>query len=106
MLRTTELPIGRTIGTMDHALPQPPNAAQSGAGVVTGVRGSVVDVRFDGPLPPIRTLLRAGDGGAIAIEVLTQTDARHVRCIALTPTQGLARGTPVVNTGGPLCAPV
>jgi F-type H+-transporting ATPase subunit beta len=42
----------------------------------------------------------------MAIEVLTQIDARHVRGIALTPTQGLARGMPVTNTGGPLLAPV
>jgi F0F1-type ATP synthase alpha subunit len=29
-------------------------------GVVASVRGSVVDVRFDGPLPPIYSVLRAG----------------------------------------------
>ncbi len=81
--------------------PDAPNA-----GVVTAVRGSVVDARFEGRLPPIRTLLRAGSDGAIAIEVLTQVDARHVRGIALTPTQGLARGMPVTDTGGPLLAPV
>jgi F-type H+-transporting ATPase subunit beta len=75
-------------------------------GVVTAVRGSVVDVRFEGPLPSIRTLLRAGDNNAMAIEVLTQIDARHVRGIALTPTQGLARGMPVTDTGAPLLAPV
>jgi F-type H+-transporting ATPase subunit beta len=84
--------------------PQP--AADSSVGVVTAVRGSVVDVRFDGRLPPIRTLLRAGTDGAMAIEVLTQIDARHVRGIALTPTQGLARNMPVSDTGGPLLAPV
>ena len=79
------------------------------AGVITAVRGSVVDVRFDSRLPPIRTLLRAGTDGAdeaIAIEVLTQIDARQVRGIALTPMQGLARGMPVTDTGGPLRAPV
>ncbi|MBA3623029.1 MAG: F0F1 ATP synthase subunit beta [Methylibium sp.] len=76
------------------------------AGVVTAVRGSVVDVRFDGRLPPIRTLLRAGTDGAMAIEVLTQIDALHVRGIALTPTQGLARGMAVSDTGEPLLAPV
>ncbi len=80
--------------------------AEPNRGVVTGVRGSVVDVRFDGCLPPIRTLLRAGTDGAMAIEVLTQIDARHVRGIALTPTQGLARGMPASDTGGPLLAPV
>ncbi|MEO7855317.1 MAG: F0F1 ATP synthase subunit beta, partial [Rubrivivax sp.] len=76
------------------------------AGVVTAVRGSVVDVRFDDRLPPIRTLLRAGEDGQMAIEVLTQLDAHQVRGIALTPTQGLARGMPVVDTGAPLLAPV
>ena len=81
--------------------PRPPQP-----GVVTAVRGSVVDVRFEDRLPCIRTLLRAGDNDAMAIEVLTQIDARHVRGIALTPTQGLARGMPVTNTGMPLLAPV
>ena len=75
-------------------------------GVVSSVRGTVVDVRFDGDLPVIHTLLRAGADGHIAIEVLAQRDARHVRGIALTPTQGLARGMPVHDTGGPLQAPV
>ncbi len=79
------------------------------AGVVTAVRGSVVDVRFDDKLPAIRTLLHVAPNGgeaAISIEVLTQIDARHVRGIALTPTQGLARGMAVTDTGGPLLAPV
>ncbi|MCP3024491.1 F0F1 ATP synthase subunit beta [Cupriavidus basilensis] len=75
-------------------------------GVVAAVRGSVVDVRFEAGLPPIRTLLRTGVDGRIAIEVLAQRDARHVRCIALTSTQGLARGMAVLDTGAPLQAPV
>jgi F-type H+/Na+-transporting ATPase subunit beta len=83
-------------------------------GVVAAVRGSVVDLRFEGPLPAIQSLLWAGDGAGdsagagvrVAIEVLAQRDARHVRGIALTPTQGLARGMSVVDTGGPLQAPV
>ena len=73
---------------------------------MTAIRGSVVDVRFDGALPAINTLLRTGEGGEVAIEVLAQRDARHVRGIALTPTQGLARGMAVEDTGGPLLAPV
>src|SRR5271166_2600557 len=75
-------------------------------GMVVSVRGSVVDVRFDEHLPPIYSVLRAGDKGQIVIEVLAQLDARHVRGIALTPTQGLARGMAVVDTGGPLNVPV
>jgi F-type H+-transporting ATPase subunit beta len=75
-------------------------------GEVVSVRGSVVDVRFKERLPPIYTVLRAGAEGRIAIEVLTQRDARHVRGIALTPTEGLARGMVVEDTGGPLVVPV
>ena len=75
-------------------------------GVITSVRGSVVDVRFDERLPPIYSILRAGAEKQIVIEVLAQRDAHHVRGIALTPTQGLARGMAVEDTGGPLKAPV
>ena len=82
------------------------SSGRTPAGVVASVRGSVVDVCFDSRLPPIRSLLRAGADGAIVMEVQAQRDARHVRAIALTPTQGLARGMPVLDTGGPLKAPV
>jgi F-type H+-transporting ATPase subunit beta len=75
-------------------------------GEVTAVRGSVVDVRFNTRLPIIHTLLRTGAAREIAIEVLMQQDAQHVRGIALTPTQGLARGMTVLDTGAPLQAPV
>ena len=75
-------------------------------GFVLSVRGSVVDVRFDQKLPPIYSVLTAGDQRQIVIEVLSQQDAHSVRSIALTPTQGLARGMTVDDTGGPLKAPV
>ena len=80
--------------------------APANSGVVVAVRGSVVDVRFDARLPPIQSLLRMGTHRQIVIEVLAQLDGRHVRGIALTPTQGLARGMEVQDTGGPLMAPV
>ncbi|MDP9044638.1 MAG: F0F1 ATP synthase subunit beta [Pseudomonadota bacterium] len=83
-----------------------PNPRSLGRGVVTSVRGSVVDVRFEGVLPPIQSLLETGIDRRVALEVMAQLDARSVRCIALTPTQGLARGTAVEDTGGPLRAQV
>lgn len=82
------------------------NAESPNRGTVVSVRGSVVDVQFDHRLPPIYTMLRAGAGDEIAIEVLAQLNARQVRGIALTPTQGLARGMVVRDTGAPLKAPV
>jgi F-type H+-transporting ATPase subunit beta len=75
-------------------------------GAVVAVRGSIVDVRFAQRLPPIHSVLRAGAESQIVIEVMTQLDAHRVRGIALTPTQGLARGMPVEDTGGPLRVPV
>jgi F-type H+-transporting ATPase subunit beta len=90
---------------MFHDVVEPVSAATN-IGSVVAVRGSVVDIRFDTKLPPIYSLLRAGDSKQIFIEVLVQRDAKHVRGIALTPTQGLARGTPVEDTGGPLKVPV
>ena len=78
----------------------------SNQGTVAAVRGSVVDVRFDDRLPPIYTLLRTGKEGRVAIEVLMQLNEHHVRGIALNPTQGLARGMAVHDTGGPLKVPV
>jgi F-type H+-transporting ATPase subunit beta len=76
------------------------------AGAVVSVRGSVVDVRFSQHVPDIYSVLRAGADGQIVIEVMAQLDAHRVRGIALTPTQGLARGMPVEDTGGPLQVPV
>jgi F-type H+-transporting ATPase subunit beta len=75
-------------------------------GAVVAIRGSVVDVRFAQHLPSMHSVLRAGAEWQIVIEVMTQLDAHRVRGIALTPTQGLARGMPVEDTGGPLQVPV
>ncbi len=75
-------------------------------GTVISVRGSIVDVLFEKHLPPVYTMLRAGKESQIAIEVLTQLDAHRVRGIALTPTEGLARGMAAEDTGEPLKAPV
>ena len=75
-------------------------------GIVVAVRGSVVDVRFEGRLPSIYSVLRTGPDSQIVIEVMTQLDMQRVRGIALTPTQGLARGMPVRDTGSPLSAPI
>lgn len=75
-------------------------------GQVVAVRGSVVDATFEGRLPGIYTLLRAGEDERIAIEVLTHLDDRTVRGVALTPTQGLFRGAPIRNTGGSIQVPV
>ena len=80
--------------------------AATNRGSVVSVRGSVVDVRFDEHLPPINRVLRTGSNGQILLEVMEQLDANRVRGIALTSTQGLARGVAVEDTGEPLRVPV
>jgi F-type H+-transporting ATPase subunit beta len=85
---------------------QPDQPDPQSTGTVVSVRGSVVDASFPGRLPPVGNLLRTGADGQIRVEVLSHLDERTVRCIAMTPTQGLARGTRVTDTGGPIQAPV
>ena len=75
-------------------------------GTITAIRGSVIDVRFDKKLPAINSMLSAGENKQCIFEVLEQRNEHHVRAIALTPTQGLARGMEVVDSGGPLLTPV
>ena len=86
--------------------PDQPTAIARGVGTIASVRGGVVDIRFDGNLPPIYSILHSGADGNVIIEVLSQSDSHHVRGIALTPTQGLARGMAVQDSGGPLKTPV
>ncbi len=78
---------------------------QINQGKVLSVRSSVVDVRFT-TAPSIRNVLKAGDEGQVIIEVFTQLDNNTVRGVALTPTQGLARGSMVIDTGKPFEVPV
>tara|TARA_B110000091_G_C13784169_1_gene462537 strand:+ start:348 stop:1781 length:1434 start_codon:yes stop_codon:yes gene_type:complete len=74
-------------------------------GSVLSVRGSVVDAYFSRDLPHIHEILFANDK-QIVLEVLAQLDTHTVRAIAMTPTQGLARGTLVKSSGKPLVAPI
>ncbi len=82
------------------------NSVTPNRGSIISIRGSVVDIRFEHRLPAIFSVLHAGINGQIVIEVMAQLDAVCVRGVALTPTQGLARGMVVVDSGGPLCVPV
>jgi F-type H+-transporting ATPase subunit beta len=73
---------------------------------VASVRGCVVDGRFEAGVPPIHSILQARRNGGIVIEVLTHLDKHHVRGVAMHPTEGLARGDVLEDTGHPLLAPV
>ena len=82
--------------------------AVASIGKVVSVRGAVVDVAFDGRLPPIDAALVVEAQGRepLTLEVHGHLDPNTVRAIALQATAGLKRGTPVRATDGPLTTPV
>jgi len=82
----------------------PPARPQTGR--VISVHGSVVDARFSDHLPERFNVLKTGDNSKISIEVISHLDAHTLRGIALTPTQGLALGTLIFDTGHTLRVPV
>jgi F-type H+-transporting ATPase subunit beta len=81
-------------------------------GRVVRVIGPVVDVEFPpAELPEINTAVRIditleGETHTITCEVAQHIGDSTVRTIALRPTDGLVRGAPVENTGGPITVPV
>jgi F-type H+-transporting ATPase subunit beta len=78
-------------------------------GRVRAVRGAVIDVSFTRDvLPAIGEALRieTSQGRPLIAEVQSHIDTATARAVALHSTAGLARGTPVHPTGGPLTAPV
>ncbi|MCX5852842.1 MAG: F0F1 ATP synthase subunit beta [Deltaproteobacteria bacterium] len=75
-------------------------------GIIVSIRGSVIDAKFPSKIPSIRHELRTGDNGEIRIEVMSQLSSDTIRGVALTSTQGLARGSTVTDTGKPFMVPV
>lgn len=71
-------------------------------GRVVRVRGSVVDVDFAFALPALRTILMVESQEEVPVEVIAHVDDQTARCVALSATQGMARGDAVRNTGAPL----
>ena len=78
-------------------------------GRVTQVLGAVVDVQFqdEKSLPPILNALTTDVGGRrLVLEVAQQLGEFTVRTIAMDSTDGLTRGSDVLDTGGPISIPV
>jgi F-type H+/Na+-transporting ATPase subunit beta len=79
-------------------------------GKVVQVLGAVVDVEFPPEqLPEIYHELLVRPIGAekdLALEVEQHLGNNWVRCVAMGPTDGLQRGTEVLDTGAPISVPV
>jgi len=81
-------------------------AVSSNKGEIVSVHGSVVDIRFEVNIPPIYSIIYTAENDKVVMEVLSQLDKNIVRCMALTPTQGLTRGMIARSTDEPLKVPV
>jgi F-type H+/Na+-transporting ATPase subunit beta len=77
-------------------------------GKVVQVIGTVVDVAFpQGQMPGIYNALEIQTGaGKIILEVQDHLGNDWVRCLSLSPTEGLERGAEVIDTGAALKVPV
>ncbi|ADU50294.1 ATP synthase F1 subcomplex beta subunit [Thermaerobacter marianensis DSM 12885] len=86
--------------------------AEQNVGRVVQVIGPVVDIEFpEGKLPDIYNAIKI-QAKTEEVEIdLTVEAAQHlgnnvVRCVAMASTDGLQRGMPAVDTGGPISVPV
>jgi F-type H+/Na+-transporting ATPase subunit beta len=86
--------------------------AQSDTGRIIRVIGPVIDVEFPpGDLPDIYNAVTfervvGGERSHLTAEVAQHIGDRRVRAIVMQPTDGVVRGTEVVDTGAPISVPV
>jgi len=77
-------------------------------GIITQVIGPVLDIKFDTDnMPALRNAIEITvAGNKIVAEVAQHIGDDTVRCIAMSSTDGLERGTDALDTGGPITVPV
>ena len=77
-------------------------------GKVTQVIGPVVDIRFDsGCLPQLLSAIEISVGGRkLTVEAAQHIGDNVVRCISMSSTDGLVRGTAALDTGKTITVPV
>ena len=82
--------------------------SKTSAGKITQIVGVVVDVEFsEGKLPAIYNALEVmRDDQKLVLEVAQHLSETSVRAISLGSTDGVQRGTKVVDTGAPISVPV
>ncbi len=77
-------------------------------GRVTQVIGTVVDIEFpSGELPALYNAVEIPrDGEKMVLEVQQDIGNNLVRCLSMSPTEGLERGIEAADTGAPISVPV
>jgi len=76
-------------------------------GKLLQIIGSVIDVRFEGPLPALYSAIEVPrEGDSLVLEVAQHLGDNTVRCISMGSTEGLSRGMDAIDTGAPITVPV
>src|SRR5215470_8884987 len=76
-------------------------------GRISQVIGAVVDVQFEGDLPPILNALETeNQGKRLVLEVAQHLGESTVRTVAMDSSEGLVRGQEVTDTGLAIAVPV
>jgi hypothetical protein len=79
---------------------------KNNVGKVSQVLGAVVDVQFPAELPSILNALTVKiEDRTLVLEVAQHLGERTVRTIAMDTTDGLVRGSEVVDTGAGISVP-
>ena len=79
---------------------------QTNNGTIIKISGPVLDVRFNGELPPANRLLVTEGEPAVHMEVVSHVSEDTARCIALDATEGVCCNTAVRDTGAGIRVPV
>ena len=81
--------------------------AKNLVGTIIQIMGAVIDVRFEGDLPPILNALEVDiEGRRLVLEVAQHLGESTVRTVAMDTTDGLVRGQSVRDTGNAITMPV
>ena len=76
-------------------------------GKIKQIIGPVVDIEFEGELPPILNALHVNANNTrVVLEVAQHLGENTLRSIAMSATEGLKRGEEVSDTGAPIQVPV
>ena len=86
-------------------------ATEKNVGRIVEIKGVVLDASFPEHLPEIYSALEIpmgddGDRRVLIAEVQQHLGDNRVRAVAMDATDGLSRGTDVIDTGGPITVPV
>jgi F-type H+-transporting ATPase subunit beta len=95
------------MGNKQRSIKQGGNEMSKGR--VLQVMGPVVDIQFEqGHLPEIYNAIKVkrGDGTQLTVEAAVHLGDNTVRCVSMSSTDGLVRGTEAENTGKAISVPV